>query len=405
MNDFDEKLDRLAEISISIGVNLQAGQELIVNAPVEAVALVRAITKYGYRAGASDVLVNFSDAMLARIHFDEGNEPSFDHAPAWRYESIARALEEGAALLNVRGTDPNLLAGVDPARQARSQKANGLASQKLAAMIGGFKANWSIIPFAHPAWATAMFPDLTETDAVARLWNAIFMATRVDGAGAVANWSAHSGRLQDRAAFLNEKRFESLHFMGPGTDLRVGLIEGHVWVGGAANTITGITCLPNIPTEEVFTMPHNERVEGIVRATKPLSYGGTLIEGIEVRFEGGRIVESRARIGAETFARLLQTDEGAARLGEVALVPDASPISQSGLLFLNTLFDENAASHIAIGRALAVNAPGGNAADLAGANQSLIHVDWMIGSAEIDVDGILPGGVTVPVMRQGAFAG
>jgi aminopeptidase len=218
----------------------------------------------------------------------------------------------------------------------------------------------------------------------------------------VADWAAHVARLHARAAMLNDRRFDALHFTGPGTDLRVGLLPGHVWAGGTVTTTTGITCLPNIPTEEVFTMPHRDRVDGVVRATKPLSHG-SLMSGIEVKFEAGRIVAADAQVGGEVFRNLIATDDGAARLGEVALVPHASPISQSGLLFLNTLFDENAASHIAIGRALAINAPGGDIAASPGANQSLIHVDWMIGSAEIDVDGLAADGTASPLMRQGEF--
>ena len=209
--------------------------------------------------------------------------------------------------------------------------------------------------------------------------------------------------LHARARQLNELRLAALHFRGPGTDLRVGLVDGHVWHGGSAQTTKGITCLPNIPTEEVFTMPHRGRVDGVVRATKPLSHNGTLMKGIAVRFEAGRIVEATAETGEQAFRNLIGTDDGAAHLGEVALVPDASPISQSGLLFLNTLFDENAASHIAVGRALGINAPGGNIENAAGANDSLIHVDWMIGSGEIDVDGILADGAVHPLMRSGTF--
>jgi aminopeptidase len=401
--DMTDKLDRLGAIAVTIGVNLQPGQELLINAPVEAVPLVRAIATHAYRAGAADVIVSFSDQELAKIHLTEGNEASFDHAPAWRYDSLQRAMEEGAAMLAITGTDPNLLAGADPARKARAQKAHAIAGQAMRGLIGGFKINWSIVPFANPAWAAAMFPDLPEPEAVSRLWAAIFHATRIDNPDPVANWQSHIATLHARAAHLNALRCAALHFRGPGTDLRVGLIDNHIWHGGAAYTANGITCLPNIPTEEVFTMPHRARVDGTVRATKPLSNNGTLMDGIEVRFEAGRIVDARATTGEDAFRALIATDDGAAHLGEVALVPDASPISQSGLLFLNTLFDENAASHIAIGRALGINIPGGDIEQTEGANDSLIHVDWMIGSNQIDVDGILADGTVHPLMRAGAF--
>lgn len=401
--DHIAKLDRLGAIAVSVGVNLQRGQELIVNSPVEAVPLVRAIATHAYRAGAADVIVNFSDQELSRIHLAEGAEASFDHAPRWRYDGLVRAMSEGAAMLSVTGTDPNLLAGSDPALKARTQKAHAVAGRDLRSLIGGFNINWSIVPFANPAWAAAMFPEMPEAQAVARLWAAIFQAVRIDGPDPVANWTAHVGTLHTRARQLNELRLAAVHFRGPGTDLRVGLVDGHVWHGGSAETTRGITCLPNIPTEEVFTMPHRGRVDGVVRATKPLSHNGTLMKGIAVRFEAGRIVEATAETGEQAFRNLIGTDDGAAHLGEVALVPDASPISQSGLLFLNTLFDENAASHIAIGRALGINAPGGKIENAEGANDSLIHVDWMIGSGEIDVDGILADGAVHPLMRSGTF--
>ncbi len=403
MADFPASLDRLAQIAVSIGVNLQPGQEVLINAPVESVELVRAIATHAYRAGASGVSVNFADQLLSRIQLTEGQDASFDHAPAWRYDGVSRALTEGAALLNIAGADPNLLAGCDPAAKARMLKAHESAGRAIREIIGAVKASWSIIPFAHPAWARAMFPNLPEADAVAKLWDAIFMATRADAPDPVANWQTHVATLKSRAANLNARRFAALHFTGPGTDLHVGLIDGHIWHGGSATTTTGINCLPNIPTEEVFTMPHRDQVNGTVRATKPLSNGGTLIEDIAVRFEAGRIVEATASRGQDAFRNLIATDEGAARLGEVALVPHASPISRSGLIFQNTLFDENAASHIAIGRALAINAPEGRMENAQGANDSLIHVDWMIGSAEINVDGILPDGSTTAVMRAGAF--
>jgi aminopeptidase len=397
------KLDRLAEISVRIGVNLQPGQELIINAPVEAVEMVRLMARHAYRAGARDVLVNFADQMLARIQVEDGRDEIFDHAPAWRYDGTLRAMREGAAVLNVVGADPNLMAGLDSARMSRGQKAHARAAQQIRALISGFVVNWTIVPFAHPAWAKAVFPQLSQDEAVAALWNAIFAATRTEAPGAVENWRGHVARLQERTEILNAKQYEALHFRGPGTDLRVGLIQNHVWAGGDVSTTAGLRCLPNIPTEEVFCMPHRDRVDGVVRATKPLSYAGTLIDDIAVRFESGRIVEAKASRGEDAFKSLIATDEGASRLGEVALVPHKSPISESGLLFFNTLFDENAASHIAVGRALAINAPGAAMDNAEGANESLVHVDWMIGSGEIDVDGVRANGEVEAVMREGAF--
>ncbi len=397
------KLDRLAEAAIRIGVNLQPGQELIIRAPVEALPLARAAAAHAYQAGAAGVTVNLNDEQLSLIHHRYGSEASFDHAPAWIFAGLTQAATSGAAILTIAGSDPNLLAAADPARKGRVQKAMSLASKAFMEQIGGFKTNWSIIPFAHPAWARAVFPNLPEADAVARLWDAIFAATRTDAPNAVEAWHTHVQTLKSRLAWLNAQRFHSLHFRAPGTDLHVGLVEGHVWIGGTAETTSGITCLPNMPTEEVFTMPHAHKVSGHARASKPLSYGGTLIEGIEVKFEAGRITQMHATSGEDVFRNLINTDEGAARLGEVALVPQASPIAQSGILFQNTLFDENAASHIAIGRPYAINAPGGDLSKTDGANTSLVHVDWMIGAPDMDIDGLDASGTATPIMRRGVM--
>jgi aminopeptidase len=395
------KLDRLAEAAIRIGINLQPGQELIIRAPVEAMALARAAAAHAYKAGAIGVTVNLNDEQLALIHHQHGSEASFDHAPAWIFQGLTAAAQSGAAVLSIAGTDPNLLASADPARKGRLQKALAMASKDYMEQIGGFKTNWSIIPYAHPAWARAIFPELPQEDAVAKLWDAIFAATRTDEPNPVAAWQSHIARLKSRLGWLNAQRFDALHFRSAGTDLHVGLVEGHVWVGGTTETTSGITCLPNMPTEEVFTMPHAHRVHGVARASKPLSYGGTLIEGIEVKFEAGRITQMHATAGEAVFRNLINTDEGAARLGEVALVPHASPIAQSGILFQNTLFDENAACHIAIGRPYAINAPGGDLSKTSGANTSMVHVDWMIGAQDMDIDGLDQAGTPTPIMRHG----
>lgn len=396
----EEKLDRLAEVAVRIGVNVQQGQELIVNAPIEARELVDRIATHAYRAGATLVVPFFADDLIQRARFLEAGDDSFDFAPSWLYDAIARSIGEGAAMLTIVGADPMLLADCDPAKIGRSQRATARAMKPVRSLISGFATNWSILSFATPGWARSIFPD--DPNPVARLWDAIFAVSRIDEPDPVAAWRDHAATLRTRCDVLNSKRYAALHFRGPGTDLRVGLADGHLWAGGATSAKDGTVCMPNMPTEEVFTMPHRDRVEGTVRATKPLVHGGALIEDIAVRFEAGRIVEAHASRGEDVFRALLGTDEGAARLGEVALVPDASPVSRSGLIFRNTLFDENAACHIALGQALALNMEGGCDAER-GANESLIHVDWMIGSDRIDIDGITADGSIEPVMRAGAF--
>ncbi len=276
------------------------------------------------------------------------------------------------------------MTGWSPSHVSRAARANAAAYKPARERITNFDVNWSIIAWPGVSWAKRVFPDLSSEDAQAALAEAVFAASRVTGNDPVGAWAEHNAALASRRDWMNAERFEALHFTGPGTDLTVGLAEGHAWAGGAAEAKNGVVCNANIPTEEVFTTPHARKVEGVVRATKPLSHQGTLIEGIEVRFAGGRIVEARASRGEEVLKKLIETDEGAARLGEVALVPHASPISQSGILFLNTLFDENAACHIALGQCYSKCFEAGATLSpeeiaVRGGNQSMIHVDWMIG--------------------------
>jgi aminopeptidase len=343
---------------------------------------------------------------LARYRF--GQDASFDRAADWLYEGLAGALAANTARLAITGEDPLLLSGEDPAKVSRASKAQAAASRPTASKIMGFDTNWTIVAFPGASWAARVFPGEPADMAVAKLADAIFAASRADQDDPVAAWTAHNAALQARAARLNNQRFQALHFKGPGTDLTVGLADGHKWQGGATIAKNGIACTANIPTEEVCTTPHAYRVTGHVRSTRPLSYQGVLIEEIAVRFEGGRIIEARASRGGEMLNKLLDTDEGSRRLGEVALVPHSSPISQSGLLFYNTLFDENASCHIALGQCYprgVVNGDHLSSQQIAarGGNESLIHVDWMIGSSEIDVDGVHADGSRAVVLRRGEW--
>jgi aminopeptidase len=404
----EARLDRLANVAVQVGLGLTAGQELVLTAPLQALPLARRITEHAYKAGASLVTSLFTDEEATLARFQLAADPSFDYAPGWLFEGMANAYRGGAARLAISGENPTLLAEQDPDKVARSNRARSIAYRPALELITNFATNWSIVSFATPAWASLMFPDEPVQLAVAKLWDAIFAASRVDQPDPMAAWGVHNANLRAKTALLNEKHFEALHFQGPDTDLRVGLAIDHIWLGGAEAAKNGIVCNPNIPSEEVFTTPHLARVEGKVRSTKPLSYQGTLIKDIRVRFEAGSIVETTASSGQDVLQKVLGTDDGARRLGEVALVPHSSPISATGLLFYNTLFDENAASHIAIGQAYRTCLKDGTTATDAeltsrGANTSLIHIDWMIGSAEIDVDGILPGGTREAVMRKGEW--
>jgi aminopeptidase len=409
LSDHEIRLDRLAEVAVHVGLGLAAGQELVITATLDAVPLVRRITAQAYKAGATLVTTLLSDEQAALLRYEHAPDASFDKAAGWLQEGVANAYRSGSARLAVTGSDPSLLRDQDPKKVSRANVALSKVSRPAMEIITRHEINWTIVASATPAWAKAISPNDPEDVAMERLWNAIFSCSRVLNDGAVENWRAHDAQLQKRASYLNEKRFAALHYAGPGTDLVVGLADDHLWLGGGTTAGNGLHCIPNMPTEEVFTTPHKDRVNGFVTASKPLSYQGMLIENIRVRFEKGRIVDAAASAGQEVLQNLISTDEGACRLGEVALVPHSSPVSQSGLLFFNTLFDENAASHIALGQAYSSCVKGGHHMDkealaAKGANDSLIHVDWMIGSDKINVFGVAADGSEEPVMKSGEWA-
>jgi aminopeptidase len=405
----DDLLDRYAELAVKSGLNLQRGQQLLVTAPLDAVALVRRITEHAYKAGASLVTTLYSDDVTTLSRYQHAPDEAFDVAPGWLFNGMAEAFRDGAARLAIAGEDPALLAGQDPQKLSRANKARSIAYRPALELITGFAINWCVIAAATPAWAKSVFPGVPEAEAVDRLWRAIFSCTRADLPDPVGAWEKHNADLARRTAFLNARRYSALKYSGPGTDLMLGLADEHEWKGGAGKARNGVVCNANIPTEEVFTAPHKDRVNGTVCSSKPLSYQGSLIDGIKVRFEKGRIVEMSASKGEDAFRSLISTDEGAARLGEVALVPHSSPISKSGIIFNNTLFDENAASHIAVGQSYSENIRNGSGRSKAelealGANSSLVHVDWMTGSGELDIDGITADGKAEPLMRKGEWA-
>ncbi len=404
----DDLLDSYALLTVRSGLNITPGQQLLISAPIEAVALVRRITQHAYVAGASLVTTLYADDQTTLARFKSAPDASFDVAASWLFDGMAEAFKGGAARLAITGEDPGLLGGQDPEKVSRANRARSKAYRPALEYISSFAVNWCVISCATGSWAKSVFPGLAEAEAIEKLWAAIFACSRADLADPVQAWIEHSRNLRARTEFLNGRRYTALKYRGPGTDLAIGLVDGHVWKGGASTAKNGVICNPNIPSEEVFTMPHKERVDGIVRSTKPLSYGGTFIDGIKVRFAAGRSVESSADKGAAAFAKMIETDEGGSRLGEVALVPHSSPISASGIVFNNTLFDENAASHIAVGQSYTDTLKDGllktpEELAAAGANKSLIHVDWMIGSGEIDVDGVLQDGRIEPLMRRGEW--
>ena len=404
----EQNLDLLAQVAVNVGLGLQRGQELLMTASLDALPLARRITEHAYRAGASLVTTMYSDDETTLMRYQLAPDESFDRAAGWLYDGMAAAFKSGSARLAIAGGNPMLLSHADPDKVGRANSAMSKAYRPALEYISRHDINWTIVASATPAWASAVFPNDAPDIALAKLWDAIFAASRIHTADPVSAWKQHDSILHVHAARLNEKRYSALRYRGPGTDLLLGLADDHLWLGGGTTAGNGLYCIPNIPTEEVFSMPHKDRVDGTVTATKPLSHQGTMIEGIQVRFERGRIVEARATRGQEVLQKLIDTDDGARHLGEVALVPHSSPIANSGIIFSNTLFDENAASHIAMGQSYASTVRDGEKLtpeQLAakGANHSLIHVDWMIGSDKLDVDAITASGNEEPLMRGGEW--
>ncbi len=411
-NDFEidpNQIDRLAELAVYTGVGLKPEQNLLITAPIESLPLVRRISVHAYKAGAGLVTPIFSDPEITLARYRHAHNNSFDKAANWLYNAMGEAFDDNTARLAIAGDDPMLLANEDADKVGRANKALSIAYKPARERITRFDINWNIISWPGTAWANRMFPELSDNEAKKKLAEAIFSASRVDKKDPQASWKMHNAALKEKSDWLNNQNFNMLHFVGPNTDLKVGLADGHEWMGGASMAKNGIICNPNIPSEEVFTTPHALKVDGSVCSTKPLSHQGTLIDNIKVRFEAGRIVEAHASKGEEVLRKVLDSDEGARRLGEVALVPHSSPISQSGLLFYNTLFDENAACHIALGQCYSKCFLNGS--DLTkeeitarGGNSSMVHIDWMIGSGNLDIDGILANGSRIPVFRKGEWA-
>ncbi|AGA64016.1 Aminopeptidase S (Leu, Val, Phe, Tyr preference) [Liberibacter crescens BT-1] len=401
-------LDKLAEIAVKVGLNIQDGQSVIITAPIESLPLTRLITKHAYLSGAGLVSIFYTDEETTLIRYQYSNHNGLSKAADWLYKGMAQAYSAGTARLAISGSNPVLLADQDPDKIMRVDRAYFTSYKPALEKISNFDINWSIISYPSASWARVVYPDDPEPIAIAKLAKAIFAISRANVDDPIEAWKKHNNFLHKRAKLLNDKHFSEIHFIGPGTFLKVGLVDGHLWQGGSSTAKNGVICNTNIPTEEVFTTPHKLKVEGYVSSTKPLSYQGTLIDGIRVRFEEGRVVEAKALKNEAIFLKMLGSDSGACRLGEVALVPNSSLVSKTGILFYNTLFDENASSHIAFGQCYAKcfmnnSSLSSQQIEEQGGNTSIIHVDWMIGSNEIDVNGITKDGNSIPVMRKGEW--
>ncbi|MFD0677252.1 MULTISPECIES: aminopeptidase [unclassified Paenibacillus] len=406
---FQQLLSSYAELVVKIGVNIHKGQTLVVNGSIDAADLVRLIVKKAYEAGAYLVKVNWTDDTVSRMRYDLAADESFLEEPKWYAGEMLELVEKGAAVISIVSSDPDLLKGIPQDRIVNYQKTYGKAMAKYRQYLQSDKFSWCVIAAPSKNWAAKVFPELPEEEQVAKLWDAIFKTVRVDQADPITAWEGHVRSLNSKSDYLNAKKYKKLHYLAPGTDLTIELPEGHIWVAADSIDERGHSFVANMPTEEVFTAPLAGGVNGKVSSTKPLSYGGNIIDGFTLTFENGRIVNVSAAQGEETLKGLVEIDEGSHYLGEVALVPHRSPISESNILYYNTLFDENASNHLAIGSAYAFCLTDGKKLSqdqlkAKGLNTSITHVDFMIGSGEMDIFGVTAEGVEEPVFKQGNWA-
>lgn len=409
MVNFQSNLEKYAELAVHVGVNIQPGQNLLISAHLHDAPFVRAITKKAYMAGAKHVFIDWQDEDITLLKYKLAPEEAFDEYPEWLVFAREKLVEQGAAFISIVSTNPDYLKDVDSKRISAYRKTSGKALQRFRQATQSDKVSWTVIGAASQGWADKVFPEVEEHKRVQHLWEAIFKACRIDEKNPVEAWKKHDEKLHKIVNYLNEKRYKKLHYTAPGTDLYVGLPENHVWIGGSSRNEKGHSFMANMPTEEVFSAPDRNAVEGYVKSTKPLSLSGNIIENFTLTFKDGRIVDVKAEKGEELLRNLIETDEGSHYLGEVALVPDSSPISQSNLLFYNTLFDENASCHFAIGSAYPICVEGGQTASQEellklGINTSIVHVDFMVGSNQLDIEGITADGKREAILRNGNWA-
>ncbi|EPI38938.1 aminopeptidase PepS [Enterococcus faecalis LA3B-2] len=410
LENFNENLKKYARLIAETGVNVQDNHTVVLQISVDQAPLARLITEEAYRLGAAEVIVQWSDETIQRESLAHAATDRIENVPQYKIDQTDDWIAKGASRISVVSSNPDALAGVDAQRVAAFQAANGKALVNLRKATQANKVSWTVVAAASEGWAAKVFPELaTSEEQVDALWNEIFKTTRIYEENPVIAWDIHDKKLQEKAAELNEQQFTALHYTAPGTDLTIGLPKNHLWEGAGSYNARGEEFMANMPTEEVFTAPDSRRVDGYVSSTKPLSYAGTIISGMKFTFKDGKVVDFSAEQGEEALKNLLAIDEGAKHLGEVALVPDPSPISQSGLIFYNTLFDENASNHLAFGSAYAFNLQGGTEMSEeelaeAGLNRSQTHVDFMVGSDKMNIDGIKEDGTIVPVFRNGDWA-
>ncbi|MDA5328506.1 aminopeptidase [Enterococcus lactis] len=409
LSNFNELLKKYARLIAETGVATEKGHTVVLQISVDQAPLARLITQEAYKLGAAEVIVQWTDDQIQREFLLHAATDRIEDVPQSKIDQADEWLEKGASRISVVSADPDAFAGVDSHRVATYQAAAGKALMNLRKATQANKVSWTVVAAAGKQWAAKVFPDLPEEEQVDALWDQIFKTTRVYEEDPVLAWKKHDEKLAKKAEELNQEQFSALHYTAPGTDIIIGLPKNHLWEGAGSYNARGEKFMANMPTEEVFTAPDSHRVDGYISSTKSLSYAGTIISGMKFTFKDGKVVDFSAEQGEDVLEKLLDTDEGARRLGEVALVPDPSPISQSGIIFFNTLFDENASNHLALGSAYAFSVKGGTEMSdeelaEAGLNRSQTHVDFMVGSDKMDIDGIREDGSTVPIFRNGDWA-
>ena len=404
----NDDLKKYADVAIHVGVGLGKGDRLIISSPIAAADFTRLLVEVAYTAGASNVDVIWADDEVTKARFSHGTKEASESISGFSH-LLNASVDGGDAMLQIKADDPNLLGSQDPEKVAGFQRVNSESVKRFRESMASLAKNWSVAAVPTPVWAKAVFPDLAESEAVEALWEAVLRTCRIDQPDPVAGWREHLAHLAARSDYLNRKAYDALRYYGPGTDLTLGLPRGHVWVGGGGSNPSGSSFVPNLPTEEVFTAPHRLRGEGTVTATKPLSLFGSLVEDFSFEVAGGKVVMATAGTGQEILDKVLQADESAVRFGEAALVPQSSAVAKEGLVWRNMLFDENDACHIALGTAYSISIQDGpemspDERQERGLNESSIHVDFVIGSNQLDIYGVGVDGSEELVLAKGEWA-
>lgn len=406
----DVRLKKLAELSVKVGVNVQPGQLVVINTPICAAEFARSIAEEAYKLKAGNVIVNYRDEVLSRLYYQHASDETLQEVPDYEIEKLKYYVEKGACLISIASSNPYALKGISPEKMVLSRRAMGPKTEFFDDFVSSSRTQWLVVSYPNLTWAKTVFKDLDDEAALDKLYDSIMDASRVTMENdVIQDFKKHLDNLEKRSQYLNSLNLEALHFKNDlGTDLFVTLAEDHVFAGGKEMSEKGIMFAPNIPTEEIFTMPFKTKVNGTVVSTKPLNYQGNLIKDFKLNFVNGKVVNYEAKEGLETLKSLIELDEGSSYLGEVALISYDSPISRMNILFNNTLFDENASCHLALGNSYSMNIIGGTKMSLEelekrGYNKSITHVDFMFGSKDLEVTGILKSGESVKIFEKGNF--